>query len=96
MNRTAASGFTKGLDGVQKGNLMGESMASNEYQQPGRGRQMQQTIEAGEDQLSNDNVSAGGSRYVVGIKGGLKFYGPGESGANINDSISQGSAGAIS
>jgi len=40
------------------------------------GKKANQIIDDGGDNLSNqDNVSAGGTRYVVGFKGGLKFYG---------------------
>lgn len=49
---------------------------------------MNQTLDAGEDKIS-DNMSAGGSRYIVGLKGGLKFYGNNED----NQSISQFSQG---
>ena len=54
------------------------------------GRRANQTIDDGGDNLSNqDAVSAGGSRYVVGFKGGLKFYGQ-----QADDSISQNSGNA--
>jgi hypothetical protein len=34
------------------------------------------TIDPEEDKASNyENVSAGGTRYIVGLKGNLKFYG---------------------
>lgn len=49
------------------------------------------TIEIEGDTLSQgrgDTTSQGGTRYVVGIKGDLQFYGN-KSGADINDSLSQ-------
>lgn len=38
---------------------------------------MHQTLDVEEDKAQSvaDNVSAGGTRYIVGLKGGLKFYG---------------------
>ena len=38
---------------------------------------MHETLDVGEADLPSvaDNVSAGGTRYIVGLKGGLKFYG---------------------
>ena len=37
---------------------------------------MAATLDVGEEPASMaDNVSAGGTRYIVGLKGGLKFYG---------------------
>jgi len=37
---------------------------------------MAATLDVGDEPASMaDNVSAGGTRYNVGLKGGLKFYG---------------------
>ena len=38
---------------------------------------MHQTLDVEVDKAESvaDNVSAGGTRYIVGLKGGLKFYG---------------------
>jgi hypothetical protein len=37
---------------------------------------MAATLDVGDEPASMaDNVSAGGTRYIVGLKGGLKFYG---------------------
>ena len=44
---------------------------------------MHQTLDVEEDKMSN--ISAGGTRYIVGFKGGLKFYGDNAD----NQSISQ-------
>ena len=43
----------------------------------GNKNQMHQTldVEEGKAESVADNVSAGGTRYIVGLKGGLKFYG---------------------
>lgn len=48
------------------------------------------TIDPEEDKASNyENVSAGGTRYIVGLKGNLKFYGgQSNSQADINESLS--------
>lgn len=48
------------------------------------------TIDPEEDKASNyENVSAGGTRYIVGLKGNLKFYGAASnSQADINESLS--------
>ena len=48
------------------------------------------TIDPEEDKASNyENVSAGGTRYIVGLKGNLKFYGANSnSQADINESLS--------
>ena len=45
---------------------------------------MHQTLDVEEDKMSN--ISAGGTRYIVGFKGGLKFYGNNN---EDNQSISQ-------
>jgi hypothetical protein len=45
---------------------------------------MAKTIDPEEDKAS-EHVSAGGTRYIVGLKGNLKFYGQGD----INESLSQ-------
>lgn len=99
MSRTAAAGFGAKLNDPQKGNLMNESMNGSEYNnRPGpKGRGLAMTLDVGDDQLSQGNYSAGGSRYVVGIKNPHGFYGAGqgESG-NFNESVSQGSAGHVS
>lgn len=78
--KTASLGF-----GLQKGNLM-----ANQHNQStisyGKGLDalankakgnMHQTLDVEEDKAQSvaDNVSAGGTRYIVGLKGGLKFYG---------------------
>lgn len=37
---------------------------------------MHQTLDVEEDKASvADTTSVGGTRYVIGLKGGLKFYG---------------------
>ena len=72
---------------------MNDSINASEQKYP-KNKANAMTLDAGEDQLSNGNYSAGGSRYVVGIKNPHGFYGvgAGESGA-LNDSASQGSIG---
>lgn len=42
---------------------------------------MHQTLNVEDDKISDnrDTTSQGGTRYVVGIKGDLKFYGAGQS-----------------
>jgi hypothetical protein len=42
-----------------------------------RNRNLANTIDPEEDKVSNqqEQVSAGGTRYIVGLKGNLKFYG---------------------
>lgn len=98
MNRTAAAGFGQKLgNDPKKGNLINESMDYNN-RPAGVKRGATMTLDAGDDKLSNSNYSAGGSRYVVGIKNPHGFYGPGQgesglSAGNYNDSISQGSSG---
>ena len=49
----------------------------------GAGRQTHQTIDPDESNAQSvaDNVSAGGTRYIVGVKG-LKFYGNQDNSAN--------------
>mmetsp|Transcript_19018 Transcript_19018/g.29160 ORF Transcript_19018/g.29160 Transcript_19018/m.29160 type:complete len:160 (-) Transcript_19018:2480-2959(-) len=57
----------------------------------------QQTLDVEDDKASVvDNVSAGGTRYIVGLKSGtaLKFYGQqSQSNLDLNDSMSQYSRG---
>lgn len=85
-----ATNFNKGgiEAGAQRGNFLGESMGS-EYGQrmPNHGGQKKfhQTLEPGDDNLSQGRISEGGTRYVVNFKTGIKFYGnQGESGANLD------------
>ena len=79
------NGLNSGLDGPIK---MGPGP------QGGRKKNIQETLDVEEDAASvggaADNVSAGGTRYVVGLKGGLKFYG-GASNSQLDaqDSLSQ-------
>ena len=79
------------MDGAPaaRNNLLEGTANASEAQRIGdgnQGRKAHQTLDDGADNLSNgDQVSAGGTRYVVGFKGGLKFYGQG--GGN-DDSIS--------
>jgi hypothetical protein len=42
-----------------------------------KGRDMHKTLNVEEENAESiqDTVSAGGTRYIVGVKGGLKFYG---------------------
>jgi hypothetical protein len=41
-----------------------------------RNRKAAKTIDPEDDKVSNnEQVSAGGTRYIVGLKGNLKFYG---------------------
>lgn len=55
-----------------------------------RNRKGADTIDPEEDKASNyENVSAGGTRYIVGLKGNLKFYGNQSASKDINDSLSQ-------
>ena len=54
-----------------------------------RNRDAARTIDPEEDKASNyENVSAGGTRYIVGLKGNLKFYGNQSASKDINDSLS--------
>lgn len=77
MNRTAAAGFGHKVD-QRQGNLVNDSMNASDYNnKSGVKRGATMTLDAGDDKLSNSNYSAGGSRYVVGIKNPHAFYGPG-------------------
>lgn len=99
MNRTTTAGFGSKLNDPKTGNLMNESMNASEYgNNPGaKGRGLAMTLDVGDDQLSQGNYSAGGSRYVVGLKNPHGFYGPGQAeSGQINDSVSQGSIGPVS
>jgi len=60
---------------VQKGNLKG-GRNMLETVNPAN-KNLHQTLDVEEDKAVSyaDNVSAGGTRYIVGFKGGLKFYG---------------------
>mmetsp|Transcript_815 Transcript_815/g.1455 ORF Transcript_815/g.1455 Transcript_815/m.1455 type:complete len:171 (-) Transcript_815:2497-3009(-) len=83
-NRTANNGFRTNM-----GNLLGNQPISNTVMK--KGINMHQTLDVEEDKASvADNVSAGGTRYIVGLKGGLKFYGQNsQSGIeHMNDSAS--------
>jgi len=52
-------------------------------------RKAAKTIDPEEDKASNyEQVSAGGTRYIVGLKGNLKFYGNTSASKDINDSLS--------
>jgi hypothetical protein len=57
--------------------LAGQDLAGVPKTAASRRRNLQHTIDAEEDQAASvgDTVSAGGTRYIVGLKGGLKFYG---------------------
>ena len=52
---------------------------------------MHKTLNVEEENAESvqDTISAGGTRYIVGVKGGLKFYGQNSaSNLDANDSIS--------
>ncbi len=82
MNRTAMAG---GFAGGKEGNLMNESMNASEYNNrpQNKGNKNAMTLEVGEDQLSNGNYSAGGTRFVANLRNPNAFYG-----GNPDDSIS--------
>ena len=62
---------------------------SNPYQAGVRAAGMHQTLDVEEDKASvADTTSVGGTRYVIGLKGGLRFYGN-----QGDDSVSQLSRG---
>jgi len=79
-SRTAQHfGKAKGSAFAVMGNsaLAGQDLAGLPKSGGGKRRNLQHTIDAEEDQAASvgDTVSAGGTRYIVGLKGGLKFYG---------------------
>jgi hypothetical protein len=83
MNRTAMAGFGAG---AEKGNLMNDNSmnASDYHNKPqAKGNKNAMTLEVGEDQLSNGNYSAGGTRFVANLRNPNAFYG-----GNPDDSIS--------
>ena len=54
-------------------------------------KNFQQTLDVEEDKAASvaDNVSAGGTRYIVGLKGNFKFYGQGsQSNVDAGESLS--------
>jgi len=91
--------------GAREGNLLMKNFSNDANIKPGdlgaRGggrdgrKNHHQTIDAQEDMAASvdDTISAGGTRYMVQLKGGgLKFYGGG-SHADLDDSNSQFSRG---
>lgn len=81
--------------GLQKGNLMenkGQHLSHGKADRLGgkQSQNMHQTLDVEESKAESvvDNVSAGGTRYIVGLKGGLKFYGQG-SATDMHESMSQ-------
>ena len=73
---------TTGNFGQGKANalMLGNSANANQgpaYAHGAKKKNLQHTIDVEEDQAASvaDNASAGGTRYIVGLKGGLKFYG---------------------
>jgi hypothetical protein len=57
-------------------NYMGPAGEADKNSVINRNRNAAATIDPEEDKASNyDQVSAGGTRYIVGLKGNLKFYG---------------------
>ena len=83
-SRTADGFARKGAFAVAGGPM---ATGGDATKQGGRKKNFQETLDVDEDNASvggksaNDNVSAGGSRYVVGLKGG--FYG-GASGSQLD------------
>ena len=97
-----AAGFQPqaAMHGLKKGNLVDAARGRNESElisQNARGvNGMNQTLDVEENKAESiaDNISAGGTRYIVGFKGGLKFYGQ-QSQMSQADSVSNYSKSKI-
>ena len=90
-SRTQTGGFGKGKASAFAATGNAQNAGLDMGNAKARQKNLQHTIDVEEDQATSvaDNVSAGGTRYIVGLKGGLKFYGQGSSQHDLQESMSQ-------